>query len=275
MTPTTVSEVGPTNATLGTKITPGFGATVYLFEYGPTAAYGQATPVSDSIGADNSSHPVTTVLNGLAPGTTYHARPVAINFGGTTHGADVTFTTPTAPQVVSSSASETSRTATTLRALIRPGFRSTTYHFEYGPTPAYGMRTPESVPIGGDGIAHEAVAVIGGLASGTAYHFRVVATNAVGTVAGPDQAFITQPEAVASTAAGGGSHCDAAKLSHRASRYARRAKQLRRRARKLGRHGGRPGKVKRLRRRARKSAHTAKRMSKAAKRCRRSLRRSK
>ena len=52
------------------------------------------TDMSPSIGSDDTAHAVTSVLGGLTPGTTYHFRAVAINFGGTTPGPDVTFTTP-------------------------------------------------------------------------------------------------------------------------------------------------------------------------------------
>jgi hypothetical protein len=93
---TAVSDVGQTHATLSAEITPGFGATVYVFEYGPTPEYGFATEVSDSIGSDNDPHTVAADLSDLAPGTRYYARAVAINFGGTTHGAPATFVTPNA-----------------------------------------------------------------------------------------------------------------------------------------------------------------------------------
>jgi NHL repeat len=96
VSPTAVSDVGLTDATLSAEITPGFGATVYVFEYGTTPAYGFATDVSDSIGSDNDPHPVAADLTDLAPGTKYYARAVAINFGGTTHGAPTTFVTPNA-----------------------------------------------------------------------------------------------------------------------------------------------------------------------------------
>jgi hypothetical protein len=90
---TAVSDVGPTGATLSAEITPGFGDTVYVFEYGPSPEYGFATDVSESIGSDNEPHAVTADLTDLAPGTTYYARAVAINFGGTTHGPATTFVT--------------------------------------------------------------------------------------------------------------------------------------------------------------------------------------
>jgi hypothetical protein len=51
--------------------------------------------MSESIGNDDSSHTVSVVVGGLAPGTAYHFRVVAINFSGTTSGGDTTFTTAT------------------------------------------------------------------------------------------------------------------------------------------------------------------------------------
>ena len=73
-------------------------------------------------------------------------------------------------------------------------FRSlaTTYHFDYGPTAAYGSSTPEVAA--GDG--HSAVAAsaaLAGLLAGTTYHYRVVATSAGGATPGADAAFTTAP----------------------------------------------------------------------------------
>jgi phosphodiesterase/alkaline phosphatase D-like protein len=81
-------------ATVNASINPRGGETVFLVEYGPTAAYGSETPVSESLGDDETAHAVTTQLEGLSPGTTYHYRLVVFNFAGTVHSADATFTTP-------------------------------------------------------------------------------------------------------------------------------------------------------------------------------------
>jgi hypothetical protein len=88
-----VTESG---AVLSAAVNPEGGPTVYGFEYGPTAAYGTSTQLGGPIGEadDRSDHPIESGIAGLAPGTTYHFRAVAINFGGTTHGPDMTFTTP-------------------------------------------------------------------------------------------------------------------------------------------------------------------------------------
>jgi hypothetical protein len=71
-------------------------ATSYAVEYGTTAAYGTRT-ASAAAGSGNAAAPVSQAVGGLSPGTTYHFRVVATSDGGTTAGADQTFTTPAGP----------------------------------------------------------------------------------------------------------------------------------------------------------------------------------
>jgi hypothetical protein len=60
------------------------------------------------------------------------------------------------------------------------GFLDTRYHFEYGPTSAYGFYSPEGDA--GSGPAGVAVAsAIAGLSPGVTYHYRLVAWNREGT----------------------------------------------------------------------------------------------
>jgi hypothetical protein len=92
-----VAEITPTSAMLSATVNPANGPTVYSFDYGMTPAYGLSTPVSESVGEDEVGHPVSSELSELSPGTTYHFRAVATNFGGTTHGPDQTFATPGQP----------------------------------------------------------------------------------------------------------------------------------------------------------------------------------
>ena len=62
--------------------------------------------------------------------------------------------------------------------------------FEYGPSTAYELQTPDRAI--GAGKADVGVSeVLKGLREGTTYHFRVVASNAIGTTRGPDQVFGT------------------------------------------------------------------------------------
>jgi hypothetical protein len=65
----------------------------------------------------------------------------------------------------------------------------TTYHFEYGPTTAYGSSTATVDADSGVGVA--AAASLDGLSPSTTYHYRLVATNAGGVAKGADQSFTT------------------------------------------------------------------------------------
>jgi hypothetical protein len=68
--------------------------TIYHFEYGTSTTYGSSWPTVDvDMGALTGSQPVLITLENLQPGTTYHYRLVATNPGGTSYGADQTFTT--------------------------------------------------------------------------------------------------------------------------------------------------------------------------------------
>ncbi len=70
-------------------------------------------------------------------------------------------------------------------------------HFEYGPSTSYGSSVPCSGPESGE-------SATASLSPGTAYHFRIVATNASGTAYGNDETFTTPGpvEAVTEVATG-------------------------------------------------------------------------
>ena len=186
------SDVAPTSATITTEINPNSAPTLYRIQYGSDMSYGSQTPPSESIGEDGVNHLVSSALSGLSPGTTYHFRVLAINFNGLTVGTDRTFSTPNIPEISNSVASIIAHSTATLSAEVKPGFSPTTYHFEYGQTGAYGASTPESGSIGSDNADHPASVTLTGLAAGASYHFRLVATNAIGTTDGPDQTFSTE-----------------------------------------------------------------------------------
>jgi len=80
-------------ATLRGTVNPRGLATTYVFQYGPTAAYGaQTAPASLAAGA--AAVRVTGAAAALVPATTYHFRLVATNATGTSVTADRTFRTP-------------------------------------------------------------------------------------------------------------------------------------------------------------------------------------
>jgi hypothetical protein len=187
----TVSDISPSGATLEAEINPNRWATVYLFEYGPTPAYGGATEISQPIGSDNTEHPVSEEVSGLAPGTMYHLRAVAINFTGTAYSADQVFFTPAAPRIELTSSSGVAQSSAHLSASVSPNSAATMVHFDYGTSTAYGASTGD-VPAGADPGVHSVGMDVAGLEAGTTYHFRAVAGNVHGTTFGPDQTFTTQ-----------------------------------------------------------------------------------
>jgi hypothetical protein len=95
------------------------------------------------------------------------------------------------PVVTTEPGTGVSTEGATLNGAVNPQGISTTYQFEYGTTTSYGSSTPESGSIG-NGTSSVAVSrAINGLAPGTTYHFRVVATNLEGTSYGQDRTFST------------------------------------------------------------------------------------
>jgi streptogramin lyase len=68
-------------------------------EYGPTAAYGLATPVRVFNPMSNASVGQSWSITGLDPGVDYHLRVVTTNATGAVHGPDVVVTTAPGPAV--------------------------------------------------------------------------------------------------------------------------------------------------------------------------------
>lgn len=102
------------------------------------------------------------------------------------------FGPPAAPAIGRELTAEVLTSEAKLGALVNPGGLATSYRFEYGPTSAYGSSTPFPEGSVGEGLQAKAVwASANGLTPGATYHYRVVATNELGTVHGPDQTFTT------------------------------------------------------------------------------------
>ncbi len=102
------------------------------------------------------------------------------------------FGSPIAPVVDRELADEVGTSEAKLGALVNPGGIQTSYRFEYGATSAYGSSTPFPEGSVGEGVESHAVwASASSLAPGSTYHYRVVASNELGTVYGPDQTFAT------------------------------------------------------------------------------------
>jgi hypothetical protein len=90
------TQVTQSSATLRGTVNPRDVQTSYVFEYGPTKAYGASTPVADA-GKGTTARAVAAAVTGLAPATTYHFRLVATSGAGTSRSGDRTFTTQKQP----------------------------------------------------------------------------------------------------------------------------------------------------------------------------------
>jgi phosphodiesterase/alkaline phosphatase D-like protein len=196
--PTVVTRAGAsvtdTGAKLSGTVNPNGEATTAYFEYGTSTSYGTKT-TSQSVGSGTGSKGVSTSVAGLKPGTVYHFRLVATNAAGTGTGADITFTTSGPPVVITGPASGIGTSVATVTGSVDPDGHSTSWRFEYGTTTGYGATTSTH----SSGSAHGAQAVgasLAGLTPGTTYHFRLVAANSSGTVAGADATFTTTGRSV-------------------------------------------------------------------------------
>ncbi len=189
--PTFVSSITPTGASVHATVNPQHSPTSFRIEYGTSTAYGSSAPEGGGeVGEQSSDQPVATSLTGLQPETLYHYRVSAEDgVEGPQSGADATFiTAPAAP----ASAGEVTTRKATLTATINPHGQATTYRFNYGPSAAYGASTPEAD--GGSGNATESVSgQITGLTPGTSYHVQVIATTNGITRSGADGTFTTAP----------------------------------------------------------------------------------
>jgi hypothetical protein len=93
-----VSSLGTTVATLTGIVNPQGEATIYAFQYGLTTAYGVQT-FAGSVPAGHAPIAIAQQLQGLAPGTAFHFRIIALHNGSIVQfGSDQTFFTYPSPK---------------------------------------------------------------------------------------------------------------------------------------------------------------------------------
>jgi hypothetical protein len=185
------SAISNTKATLNGTVKAGGQSTTYAFQYGLTSSYTVQT-ASHSGGSGFANLKVKAALSRLVPGTRYHFRIVAVNASGVAVGADRTFKTTghPPPGVITGAAVNVSRSAALLTGAVSTGGLTTTYHFDVGTSPFSVLHT-SNVTLGASNSGVAVAAPVGGLADHTLYHFRLVASNASGTIAGNDVVFVT------------------------------------------------------------------------------------
>jgi hypothetical protein len=97
------------------------------------------------------------------------------------------------PTATTGNANSITQTSAKLNGTVKPNNEATTWHFEFGTTTAYGTNTPEQGPVAPGAGTTNVSADATGLAPGTVYHYRLVATNPSGSIPGKDKTFTTRP----------------------------------------------------------------------------------
>ncbi len=193
LSPIAVSTLAGSNATLTTfrlngSINPNGPAVVGYFQWASNPTLSNAsgtTPVSLGSGANSFSW--FTDLTGLACGTLYYYRAVAVPVDGSppVFGSILsvsTTTCPATPTATTQPASGGDFTSFQMNGSINPAGLSTQGYFEWGTTP--NLTTFTATPAQNLGAGSGSVAVLHvltGLACGTSYAYRVVALPSGGT----------------------------------------------------------------------------------------------
>jgi len=166
----------------------GDGSCKVWFEYGKTTAYGYTTSKQTKYTPAS----ISATISGLQPDTTYHFRIVAQNSRKISYGNDLTFHTPPAlPTVATQPASNVGYDSATLNGyLSKVGASSCQVWFVYDVVAHsnwedYAYSTHPLTKTSPSSFSY----TITNLQLGVEYHFRAVASNAAGTVAGNDLSF--------------------------------------------------------------------------------------
>ena len=165
--------------------------TFVSFEYGSTTNYGTTVAsIQNTVNGYNNSI-VNCNISSLTIDTTYHYRLKISNAVDVVYSDDMMFT-PVAqiPSANTISSSNYTNTGVTLRGEVNAKGLNTTVIFEFDTNTNYNNTVLVSQsPI--TGISNNIITVnITGLAFGKIYHYRVKATNALGTSYGEDKQFV-------------------------------------------------------------------------------------
>lgn len=190
--PSSVSNITINSATLNGTVNPNMLSTIVSIEWGKSISYGNTISVAESPVTGSIATDVKVDLSGLTPGTTYHFRIKATNDLGITNSDDMQFTTlGQVPTIINQNASDITISASKITGSINPNYLPTTVSIEWGPTTSYENTFSYSHnPLSGStpiSIIH----ILNHLAPGTTYHFRISATNELGTTRGNDLTFLT------------------------------------------------------------------------------------
>jgi hypothetical protein len=238
--PPTTPDVttGPANviddqsATLAGSVDPQGQPLIYSFAYGTSPDDLSQETASSDVGIEagpDGPEPVSTLLSGLSPSTTYYyelevevagqiypasniesfttaAAPQNESGGGSSGGGTTTGSTPpptgsqnppapapAAPRLPSAATggvTARASTSATVAGGVDPDGSQTSFMVEFGRTTDYG-HSSASASAGAGESSVAVLATLTGLRPRTLYHYRLVALNAAGTAVGADRTFRT------------------------------------------------------------------------------------
>ena len=155
--------------------------------YGNTPAYERKPVPCSPAPPYNSDQAVSANLASLPVEQDFHYRFVVKTANGEERGTNSTFRTAAVLGVTTESATNVTKTSATLNGSLNPDSLETTYHFEYGATTAYGINAAQRAAAEGSTVEALPGEDLTGLQPGRLYHYRLVATNTLGTTYGPDR----------------------------------------------------------------------------------------
>jgi phosphodiesterase/alkaline phosphatase D-like protein len=188
------TSIGTTGAALNGTVNANNGSTTVTFEYGETTGYGRTVTADQSPVTGSTDTAVSVTPTDLLPNTMYHFRAVGQNAGGTTYGADMTFTTNPANTPTVTTANVTDITAVSATGggnVTDEGGAAVTARgvcWSTAPNPT----TADNITSDGTG-AGVFTSNLTGLTELTTYYVRAYATNLFGTVYGSEIQFTTNP----------------------------------------------------------------------------------
>jgi hypothetical protein len=180
-----------------------------FFAWGETKSYGNLAPCeapdAAEVGEGESPVAVHAEISGLKAGTAYRFRLLAANVFGLFESDEDEELTTLGPRIRGEAVSQIATTAAAIEGEVDPAGEATSFAVQYVDAAdfqksGYNKAISQPVPAEAIGSGSGFVPVaqqLAGLEAGTAYHFRIVATNPTATSQGPDETFATfaQPPA--------------------------------------------------------------------------------
>ncbi len=185
------TSVLSSSADLNANVTPNGTATDAWFEWGTSSSLSSYSVTStQSIGSGTAAQPVVASLSSLSVGATYYFRIAAVNATGTAKGTIVSFTPTSAPSAATLPATAVGGTSGVLQGSAVANGLNTYAWFELGlASDLTGGDNTVQVYVGHDNVAQSVSYAATLLTPGTTYYYRLVASNAAGTVYGDIASF--------------------------------------------------------------------------------------